>query len=194
MIINTGVFMAYYLSYVEVNGHASMMLSHQATPTEPAKVIYQVGFGGFLDNGPQSVLFNSFKGMIHEEDTVAKALYSSSSHVRHKTYEISAAEMEKFFTIMNRDKQLNPETYVYGGFSKMDYRAFVSLRDAVTDKKLLEKLNQLTQHNFMNAKLTTVEIEHIQHALSVSKKPKLLQFFNNSLGEQVDVRDHAISY
>jgi hypothetical protein len=36
--------MQYYLSYIERNGHAALMLSEQRTQSEPPRVICELGF------------------------------------------------------------------------------------------------------------------------------------------------------
>lgn len=176
-----GAIVPYYLSYIEVNGHASMMLSHQETPTEPAKVVYQVGFAYLSEEEAFSFKFKTFKGQIFEEDNAAKALYSSSK-VRHKTYEISTAEMQKFFTIMNRDKRQNISEYVDGAFSAIDYDKFIEVRNAITDKKLFTRLQSVTKDNYQNVALTIEEMQLLE--ASFSGDPITLRLIKSSLSCQ----------
>lgn len=173
--------MPYYLSYIEVNGHTSMMLSHQSTPTEPAKVVYQVGFGYLSEQDAMLHKFKTFKGGIDEEDNVAKALYSSSN-VRHKTYEISNSEMEKFFTIINRDKRLNVSEYVNDAFLDISYKVFTQVRDLITDKKLLKRLKSVTEDDYKNVALTSEEMKQLEADLS--EHPELLSPIQYALSEQ----------
>ena len=50
--------------------------------------------------------FTTHKGYIREETNASKVMYSSSTQVAHKIYEISLAEMERFLSIINRDRRI----------------------------------------------------------------------------------------
>jgi hypothetical protein len=97
-----------YLSYIERNGHAALMLSEQISESEPPKVVCELGFALSLDVAEVGYL-GTYKGRVGEETNAARALYSSSSDVRHRTFEISQAEMLKFYQILNRDRAINQD-------------------------------------------------------------------------------------
>ncbi|WP_412754579.1 hypothetical protein [Legionella donaldsonii] len=97
--------MSYYLSYIEIEGHAALMLSEQAKPSEPARIVCNVGFG------PARITEG---GNVAEELNADVAIFSPKYKVVHRTYEISQAEMEKFFSIINREKRVNASTVQQG--------------------------------------------------------------------------------
>lgn len=93
----------YYLSYVELSGfHAALMLTKQGTPESPAIILCEAGFGYDVDSDEVG-LFNIVKGNLSEEANASRLLYSNSAVLRHKTFPISEIEVNKFFTILNRD-------------------------------------------------------------------------------------------
>ena len=99
--------MPYYLSYLEINGHAAMLLSEQQHSDGPCRIICDVGFG-YAPNIPRDGVgyFTAYKGHVREETNASRALYSSSAEIMHRTFELSEAEVKKFFEILNRDKQI----------------------------------------------------------------------------------------
>lgn len=95
--------MSYYLSYIEINGHASLILSKQSNSSAPTKIITQVGF---TNEGLDSGYLGTQAGFVKEEKTVARTMYTDVE-VKHRTYEISKEEMEKVLSIINQDRNLN---------------------------------------------------------------------------------------
>src|SRR3990167_6272837 len=99
--------MPHYLSYIEINGHASLMLFEKAHNAEKAKVLYEVGFGYAPSVNDNSVgYFTQHKGHVREETNMSRLLYSRAT-AKHKTFEISNEEVEKLFLIINRDRRVN---------------------------------------------------------------------------------------
>lgn len=107
--------MLYYLSYVESHhgAHASLMLSAQDNLASHPQIMYEAGFrlSPNLDQNNVSY-FHSYKGQLREERITSKILYGNFEGY-HRTYPISEEEMYKFFNIMKRDMQLNPEEVTY---------------------------------------------------------------------------------
>lgn len=100
--------MTYYLSYVEVNKHAALMLSEQEHSWMPTRILCEIGFAPSLDIPINEIgYFSTHKGHVREETNASRALYSKTSEVTHRSYEISQAEMEKLFIILNRDRKIN---------------------------------------------------------------------------------------
>lgn len=97
--------MRYYLSYIEVRGHAALMLSEEQ-PDGRCKVIEEVGFLYAPGTDGGGLLFAG-KGYLQEEVNASKALYSASSQVKHRTFEVSIAEKNEFLNILKRDKAIN---------------------------------------------------------------------------------------
>jgi hypothetical protein len=100
--------MTYYLSYIEIKGHSALMLSQQVDPSLPARIVCELGFA-YSPDIPQNAVgyLTTHKGYLREESNAGRALYSKTSDVKHRSYEISEAEARKFFQIINRDKQIN---------------------------------------------------------------------------------------
>lgn len=100
--------MTYYLSYVEIKGHSALMLSHQAEPNQPTRIICEFEFA-YSPDIPQNEVgyLTTHKGYVREESNAGRALYSKTSDVKHRTYEVSEAEVQKFFQILNRDRAVN---------------------------------------------------------------------------------------
>ena len=100
--------MTYYLSYVEIKGHSALMLSYQAEPNQPTRIVCEMGFATSPDIPANQVGYlTRHKGYIRNETNASRVLYSKTSDVKHRTYEISESEAQKFFQILNRDKQIN---------------------------------------------------------------------------------------
>ncbi|KTD18858.1 Uncharacterised protein [Legionella lansingensis] len=95
--------MPYYLSYIQINGHGGLMLAEQAKSSEAARIICNVGF-----NPRYGKMFG--EGYLAEELTADRAIFYPYAKVFHRTYEISKAEMEKFFSIINRERRINAAT------------------------------------------------------------------------------------
>ncbi len=85
-----------------------------ATQSEPPRVICELGFALSL-NVAQVNYFGTYRGRVGEEANAARALFSITSDVKHRTYQISQAEMEKFFLIINRDRRINVDEIVPDG-------------------------------------------------------------------------------
>lgn len=99
--------MPYYLSYVENNGHSSLIISQQESG-QPASIICEFGFGLSPDINLMEgnyFLTRTYKGDVREERLASKVLYSDSARASHRTYEISQAEVMKLLAIVNRDKE-----------------------------------------------------------------------------------------
>lgn len=100
--------MPFYLSYVEYQGHSAFMLSQQTEDSEPVKIISEIGFGLRPGINPTAVdPFSAYKGNVRDEVIASRAMYGASAPVKHRTYEISAAEMEKFNSIIEGDRSKN---------------------------------------------------------------------------------------
>lgn len=96
--------MQYYLSYIERKGHAAMMLSVQKDPNAPIEVLYEFGF---TPSEEDYHYFNLVDGILIEENNGSRALYSQSSHVKHRTYPISEVEFNKCLAKLNADRRKN---------------------------------------------------------------------------------------
>ena len=108
--------MAYYLSYVEINEHAALILSEQRSALGPSKIICDVGFSYSPDVSQNAVGYlTTHKGHVREETNASRVLYSKSANAKHRTYEISQAEMAKFLSIINKDRNLNSSAVVPRG-------------------------------------------------------------------------------
>lgn len=99
----------YFLSYVEVNdGHGALMLAVQESHANPSAIVAQIGFAYSPNSKNDDVgNFSTHSGDVREEnDNLAKFLYGRSK-ITHRTYEITKSEAEKFFHIINRDRNVN---------------------------------------------------------------------------------------
>lgn len=100
--------MNYYLSYVERKGHAALCLSLQSTPDSLVEVVYDFGF---VPAGDYEY-WNTVPGVVVEEDNASRALYSASSRVKHRTYQISESEFNQCLVKLNGDRRKNLEKKV----------------------------------------------------------------------------------
>lgn len=100
--------MFYYLSYLEINGHAALMLSGQRSYSEPVEVLCEIGFAYSPDVDDTVVgYFTRHTGEVREETNTSRILYSEHASAQHRTYEISEEEADRLFQIINRDRRKN---------------------------------------------------------------------------------------
>lgn len=188
--------MIYYLSYIEANGHAALMLSHQEALNEPVKVLYEVGFGYILPQGrpwPKVGYFSTLRGAIREEKNASKAIYSQTSVVKHRTYEISKAEMEKFFFIINRDSKFSvPEDSSKATLSEnsdgLGYQLFKNncktyVMSLFKELGILEANNVLTNFGIQRPGTTDKYMQNLSGELSCPVKDESLEKIMESLSE-----------
>lgn len=94
--------MAYYLSYVEMNdNHAALMLPEHKNPSEPTKIIQEIGFIYEEDH----FFLSKVNGIVNNDENISRLLYGRSTG-KHITYEISESEKDHFSKIIERDKLL----------------------------------------------------------------------------------------
>lgn len=99
---------SYYISYIEAQGHASIMLSEQKKDSDKIEITCQIGFV------PADVdyvsYFSTYPGKVWEEVTASKILYSKTVKAKHRTYEISESEYTAIFHKINSDRRQNLNT------------------------------------------------------------------------------------
>lgn len=100
--------MEYFVSYVEIQGHASLIISTRAPGQLTPQVISQTGFAPAPWVGQSQVA--PWKGPVHghlrEEDRLGIIRYGRGNGY-HKTYRISKAEMEALLIDINQNRQIN---------------------------------------------------------------------------------------
>ncbi len=110
--------MPYYLSYIEIDGgHAALMLSEQKDPSQPTKILTEIGFAYTAEDKPTDDFrryFTTHEGIISTEENSSRVLYGHNT-VKHRTYEISREEMKRFLEMFSSDiddaKNVSPEIY-----------------------------------------------------------------------------------
>ncbi|PJD95337.1 MAG: hypothetical protein CK426_07550 [Legionella sp.] len=119
--------MIFHVGYIEMKGHAGLILSQQASPGESTKIVEQVGFGKL---SPSNSFFDIFDkpGKLTTENFATRLLYGSKSQAKHRTYLISEKEFNQIKSKLEKDKKeqhtynlmnYNCKTYVMNLFREV---------------------------------------------------------------------------
>ena len=100
----------YFLSYVVIDAHSLLCLSHQPESQSDAKIIAEIGFSPSSEYEIEdNSLLRNMNGHVTLEGHLSYSLYSTLP-VLHRTYELSASQTEEFFKKVNSDRQINIQT------------------------------------------------------------------------------------
>lgn len=94
----------YFVSYIEQNGHANLIVSELADGEVQPKVVTELGF---LIKGDSTGMFvRNLEGVVLEESNVSRLVYGGAKG-KHRTYEITKSELELLLNKVNQDRRID---------------------------------------------------------------------------------------